>query len=431
MTSRTIIPILLLAGILTACGRAADAPQATVRQGNWPQWRGPNRDGISTETGLLKEWDDDGPPLVWQIDGLGSGYGSVSVADGRIYVMGNREGGEHVIALNAVDGSRLWSTKMGTGGHSNCTPTIDGDRVYAVGLDGDLACLDVENGKLIWSKNYGRDFKGRMMSTWGFSESPLVDGDRLICTPGARDAILAALDKRDGSVIWKTTMPGNVGSRGGDGAAYSSVVISNGAGVKQYVQLVGRGVIGVRADDGKLLWAYNRIANGTANIPTPIVHGDYVFTSTGYDTGAALLKLSRDGDGVKAEEVYFLEQDVMQNHHGGMILLGDHIYCGTGHNNGFPLCIEMLTGKVAWRPDRGPGRESAAIAYADGNLYFRYQDGTMALIEANPMEYVVKGSFRLASRQHESWPHPVIAGGRLYLRDWDVLMCYDISDKRD
>jgi outer membrane protein assembly factor BamB len=429
--SRTILPVVLLAGILTACGRGADAPQTNVRQGDWPQWRGPNRDGISTETGLLKEWEQGGPPLAWQVEGLGSGWGSVSVAGGRIFVMGNREGGEHVTALRVDDGARLWSTKVGTGGHSNCAPTVDGDRVYAVGLDGDLACLDVDTGEVVWSKNYGRDFKGRMMSSWGFSESPLVDGDRLICTPGARDAILAALDKRDGSVIWKTTLPGGVGRRGGDGAAYSSVVVSNGAGVKQYVQLVGRGVIGVRADDGKLLWAYNRIANDTANIPTPIVHGDYVFTSTGYGTGAALLKLSPDGDGVKAEEVYFLDQDVMQNHHGGMILLDDHVYCGTGHNNGFPLCIELLTGKVAWRADEGPGRNSAAIAYADGNLYFRYQNGTMALIEANPMEYVVKGSFRLASINGESWPHPVIAGGRLYLRDQNVLMCYDIRERRD
>ncbi len=186
---------------------------------------------------------------------------------------------------------------------------------------------------------------------------------------------------------------------------------------------------GVSAADGKLLWTYNRVANGTANIPTPIVKGDYVFCSSGYGTGAGLLKLVKDGSGVKALEQYFLEASELQNHHGGMVLVGDYVYCGHGHNQGFPICVEMLSGKITWEPGRGPGKESAAITCADGHLYFRYQDGVMALIEATPDKYVLKGSFQLPSLNGPSWPHPVVAGGRLYLRDQDTLLCYDVKRK--
>lgn len=203
-------------------------------------------------------------------------------------------------------------------------------------------------------------------------------------------------------------------------------MISRAGGVRQYVQLVGRGLIGVSAQTGQLLWSYNRIANSTANIPTPIVAGDFVFCSTGYQTGAALLRLARQGNRITAHEVYFLPHDRLQNHHGGMILLGDYLFCGHGHNQGFPTCIHVPTGRTAWGPVRGPGKRSAAVSYADGHLYFRYEDGTMALIEANPRSYKLKGTFRIATRHAESWPHPVIANGKLYLRDQQDLHCYDL-----
>ena len=247
--------------------------------------------------------------------------------------------------------------------------------------------------------------------------------------PGASDAGIVALDKKSGELVWKSEIP-DLGRQGADGAGYTGVVVSEGAGVKQYVTLMGRGLVGVRASDGKFLWGYNRIGNGTADIPTPLVKGDYIFGSSGYgDGGSALVKLSKDGDGVKAEEVYYRSAGQLQNHHGGMILLGDHIYLGHGHNNGFPTCVEFLTGKVIWGKERGPGTGSAAIVYADGHLYFRYQDATMALIEATTAGYKPKGSFRLASKLGESWPHPVILDGKLYLRDQDVLLCYDVRAK--
>jgi outer membrane protein assembly factor BamB len=425
MMKRTL-PLLAVCCILTST--------LTAAAGDWPSWRGPNRDGISLEKNLLAEWSDDGPPLAWQVEGVGRGYSSLVVSEDRIFTMGEankdkdnpRKKRCYLIALSSKDGSELWATEV-SGGNPNCTPTVDGDRVYALARDGVLACINAESGELLWNKSYPQDFGGKMMSGWGYSESPLIDGDRLICTPGSSDAMIAALDKATGSVIWQSSVS-DLGSRGRDGAAYSSIVISEAAGVKQYVQLTGRGIVSVDAEDGTLLWSYNRIANGTANISTPLVRGDHVFCSTGYGTGAALLKIVRDGDALKAEEVYFLNARDMQNHHGGMVLFGDHIYCGNGHNKGFPLCINLLTGEQAWNGGRGPGGGSAAVLLADGHLYFRYEDGTMALIEATPDEYRLKGEFKVATAasKNRNWQHPVIVDGLLYIRDQNTLMCYDI-----
>ena len=411
--------------------KAVPRPPSASAAGSWPRWRGPNHDAHCQETGLLQQWPDGGPRLLWQVEGLGTGYASVSVAEGRIFTMGRKQGAEHLIALNAADGSPLWSTPLGPGRNqkgSNGTPTVDGGLVYAVSIEGDLICARTENGEPVWRKNFARDFGGRMMSGWGFSESPLVDGNLLVCTPGGAQAVMAALDKQTGRPVWTTPMPYG-GSHGGDGAGYSSIVISQAAGVKQYVQLVGRGLIGVAADSGQLLWRYDRIANTTANIPTPIVSGDFVFCSTGYGTGAALLRLVRSGRGVQAVEQYFLDANQLQNHHGGMVLRDGYIYCGHRHNEGFPICVEMSTGRIQWGGgQRGAGSGSAAVLYADGHLYFRYQNGVMALIEATPRRYHLKSSFKLASVRAESWPHPVIADGRLLLRDQEVLMCYDVKD---
>jgi outer membrane protein assembly factor BamB len=421
--TRTVLCLAVLAVVPMAL-RAAGPSKG------WPSWRGPNRDGISTETGLLRTWPKEGPPLLWQMKGLGRAYSSVSISGGKIFTMGSRRRSTDLIALDLKTGKELWSAKVG-GGNPNCTPTVDGGLVFALGRNGDLVCAKTGDGSIVWKKNFPRDFGGQMMSTWGYSESPLVDGDRLVCTPGAGDAMIVALNKKTGNVIWKASMPDDVGDRGKDGAGYSSIVISHAAGVKQYVQLTGRGIISVAAKDGKTLWTYNRIANRTANIPTPIVTGDYVFCSTGYYTGAALLKIVKDGSSLKAEEVYFLESGTLQNHHGGMVLVDGYVYCGHGHGQGYPICVELKTGKVKWGGGRtrGPGRKSAAVVYADGHLYFRYENGVMALIEATPKEYRLNGSFKLASVHGPSWPHPVIYDGKLYLRDNDNLMCYDIKRK--
>jgi outer membrane protein assembly factor BamB len=426
---RAAIPIVIvsLAGTSLLALDLKGKTSTAAATAEWPEWRGPHRDGVSTEKGLLKSWDKGGPPLLWKATGLGGGFSSVAISGGKIFTLGEKKGGAHLVVLDLATQKQLWTTPVG-GGEPNSTPTVDGDLVFALGRDGDLVCARTASGEMVWKKNFGKDFGGKMMSGWGYSESPLVDGENVIVTPGARDAMIVALAKQSGDAIWKAAVPADLGQRGQDGAGYSSIVVSEACGVRQYIQLVGRGVISIRAKDGKFLWGYNKIANDTANIPTPIVKGDFVFTSTGYGAGAALLKVVPDGDGVKTEEVYFLSSSHMQNHHGGMVLVGNHIYAGHGHGEGFPLCIDMMTGKVAWKPGRGPGEGSAALVYADGNLYFRYENGTMALIEASPEKYVLLGSFEIASRLGKSWPHPAIAGGRLFLRDQDVLLCYDVKE---
>ena len=337
---------------------AKDRNEVAVAGGDWYQWRGPARDGVCTETGLNDDWSEAGPPILWRTKGLGGGFSSVSIADGRIFSMG-KFGGETFLVCRALNnGDELWKTRVGGGDNPNCTPTVDPESglVYGVSHGGDLLCANAETGVEVWRKNFSRDFGGNMMSGWGFSESPLVDGDRLICTPGGNDALLAALDKRTGETIWKTPITANLGNAGKDGAGYASIVISNGGGVKQYITLVGRGIVSVAADDGRGLWNYNRVANGTANIPTPIVTGNFVFTSSGYgDGGTALLELSKQGNGVAYREVYYQAANELQNHHGGMVLLGDHVYMGHGHNNGFPACVDLKSGRNLWgkTPRRG------------------------------------------------------------------------------
>ncbi len=410
---------------------------AAADAGNWPQWRGPARDGLSTETGLLQQWDADGPPLAWQSSGLGAGFSSVAVAGNRIYTMGDLAQEQFVLALDGASGTVLWKARVGPAWDDRYpgprgTPTIDGELLYAVGTDGDLVCLETATGKERWRTNLERDLGGRSMSSWRFAESPLVDGDRVIVTPGTRSAALAALDKRTGRPIWRASIP-ELGANGRDGAGYSSVVVSTGGGVKQYVQLLGRGLVGIRAEDGTFLWGYNRVANDVANISTPIVRGDHVFASTAYQTGSVLLRLSADGPGrVRASEVYWLDSRTFQNHHGGFVLVGSHVFGGHGHRLGFPICLEFESGKVVWGGDiRNEGTGSAAVAFADGHLYFRYENGVMMLIEATPAGYRQKGHFRLPTTNYPSWPHPVVTGGKLYLREQDRLFVYDLRRPGD
>ena len=401
----------------------------------WPQWRGPNRDGIAPAHGLLGSWKDKAPPLLWAAKGMGGGYASPSLMDNTLYTTGESEGQQFVIALKlpekggSTSPKEEWRTPISKAADvgypgSRCTPTIDGDYLYATSTAGDIACLERKTGKIVWTKNMTAEFAGKMMSGWGFSESPLIDGDKLVITPGSDEAAIVALNKKTGDVIWKSEIPKT------NGAAYSSLVVSEGAGVRQYVTLLGRGLVSVAAKDGKLLWTYDKVANPTANIPTPIVKGDYVFASTGYGTGAGLVKLHKDGDEIKADEIYFLSANKLQNHHGGMVLIDGYLYGGTGNNEGFPICVEFETGKIAWREPRGPGKGSAAVTFADGNLYFRYQDGKVALIRATPDGYQEEGTFDIPEvNDQPSWPHPVIADGLLYLREQDTLYCYDLRAK--
>ena len=403
------------------------AASSTMFANDWPQWRGPKRDGLASEKGLLKVWPKDGPVLAWTAGGLGKGYASVVLVGDQIFTMGDRGQDQFLIALNRNDGGEKWATKVGKrwdDGGSRCTPTVDGDSVYAESPHGDLVCASRADGTIVWRKDLQQDLGGRMMSGWGFSESPLIDDEKLICTPGGDKAAIAALDAKTGEVIWQADVP-DCG-----GAGYASPVAAVIHGVRQYITLFGKsgGIVSVAAKDGKLLWRHNKVAGGTANVSTPIVKGDLVLYSTGYDDGGlALLRIVRDGKGLKATEVYVKKANELRNHHGGMVLVGDYLFGGHGQNNGIPFCLEFATGKETWKRERGPGSGSAAVVYADGHLYFRYENGVVALIEANPKALEIKSTFQIPKPNGPGWPHPVVVDGKLYLRNQDQLLCYELK----
>lgn len=425
----------LIGSLALALSAFASLPHAqSDGTGHWPQWRGPNRDGISADTGLLQAWPEGGPRKLFTATGMGGGFSSVAVTGGRIYTMGDRRDGQYALAFAESDGKALWATRVGTPHEDEYngprgTPTVDGDWVFVLTSEGTLVALEAATGRHRWSKSLTGDY-GAPTPTWLFAESPLVDGPNVLISPGTRRAAMVALDKTTGREVWRTTQPA-FGTGGVEGPDYSSTVISQGGGVKQYVRLAGRGVIGVRASDGMFLWGYNRVANGTANIATTLIKDNMVFASSGYGTGAAMLELSPAPEGrVTATERYFLGGGTFQNHHGGMILLGNHVYGGHGTRQGFPMCIELSSGKVMWGGNfRNAGGGSAAITAADGHLYFRYENGVMMLIEASPTAYREKGQFQIPGVRKPSWSHPVVTGGRLYLREQDALHVYDVRGR--
>ena len=391
---------------------------------DWPQWRGPDRTGISKETGLLKSWPPEGPALVWKATGCGGGYATPSVADGRIFGSGYRDSDEFVWALDVKSGKEIWSLRtaaaergVGYPDGPRATPTIDGELLYTLSAGGKLVCLETATGKQRWQKDFKNEFGGRMMSGWGFSESPLIDGDKVVCTPGGAKGTVAALNKKTGEVVWQS-------SEITDRAAYSSLTAVEMGGVRQYIQLTAEHVFGVAAKDGKVLWRAPRHGD-TAVIPTPIFHDNHVFVTSGYKVGCNLFKITPENGAFKAEEVYSNKD--MVNHHGGVVLVGEHLY-GHSDSKGW-VCMEFKTGNVVWS-NRGVGK--GAVSFADGMLYTRSEGGpgTVALVEATPSGYKEHSRFNQPDRSTKnSWPHPVIANGRLYLRDQDVLLSYDIKSK--
>ena len=595
---------------------AAAHAQVPSAPGEWPQWRGPSRDGISTETGLLKQWPSGGPKVAWQVDAAGVGYASISIRDGRLFTQGDLGGVEHVIALSLKDGSLLWAVQPdaaarrleeqiaremkgadrngdgvideieallrfgwdfnrwdapaaqdeealrararkvfekldadgdkvlsytegtpafrdvfvridaqdkgadvaalarkrtqaflealdkdrdgsisreeakrsalnaifdradqkdpvsnkgdgllsaaeleayfakqeagkdgvvtldelvafylqqkprgdgllgkaelraafggyrdGTGDGPRGTPTVDGDRLYVEGANGDLSCLETATGKLIWQVNLAGDLGGGRPG-WGYSESPLVLGELLIVTPGGKKGTLAALDRKTGEVKWRSAGVT-------EGAQYSSPVFADIAGVRQIVQFANKTCFGVTADGGRLLWQYGRAANGTANVCTPVVFDPHVFSSSAYGTGGGLAKVSVDGEHQKAEEVYFDKR--MSNHHGGIVKVGDFMY---GFGDGGLICMNFLSGEIRWKA-RSVGKGSLVLA--DGMLYLLGENQEIALAEATPEEYRERGRFKIPSRGRPSWAHPVVAGGRLYVRDQGFLTAYEVK----
>jgi outer membrane protein assembly factor BamB len=403
---------VLLAGVLLLSALAVEAMgQAGA---NWPQWRGPNRDGVSKETGLLKQWPAEGPALVWKATGAGRGYSSFSVANGLLYTMGLRGEREFVIAFDITTGKEAWATPHGgafrndRGDGPRGTPTIDGDKVYALGGDGDLSCLDARTGKIIWTKNVLREF-GASNITWGISESPLVMGNKVLVNAGGTNASIVALNKTNGAVIWKSQS---------DEAGYSSAIPLQINGGTQVIFFTAARAVGLDINDGRLLWEYSKPANRTANVATPIVRGNRVFISSDYGTGGGVVEIKPDN---KAQEIYFTKD--MRNHHSSSVLVGDYLY---GFSGSVLTAMKFDTGEVVWR-DRSVGKGS--LVYADGDLYLFSENGVVGLAEAVPSGYSEKGRFRIQQGSLPTWSHPVVVGGRLYLRDQDTIYAYDVKLK--
>ena len=402
---------------------------------DWPQWRGPERNGTSPETGLLKQWPAGGPKLLWQVNDIGDGYSTPSVVGERIYLMSNRGlSNEFVQALSAKDGKVVWTTRVGNVGNpdqnpsypkARSTPTVDGQFVYALGSDGDLVCLDAKSGKIRWQKSIRKDFGGQP-GEWAYAESPLVDGDLVVVTPGGAQATMVALNKKSGATIWKAAIPG------GDQAGYASAIVVQAGGRKQYVQLLEKGLVGVDAKTGAFLWRYQEAAKGPAQYFTPVARGEYVYGGA-LSVGGGLVRLKADGAGVAAEQVYFLRG--LPNGIGGAVQVGGYLY-GTEIAGSEFVAIDFMTGQIKWKAS-SLGR--ASVAYADGHLYLHGLDGDVALAEATPEGYREKGRFTPPTQpkhkqggqfSEQAYAYPVIANGRLYIRDLETLWAYDIKASR-
>lgn len=382
---------------------------------DWTQWRGPNRDGHSAETGLLQEWPPSGPPQVWRATGAGTGYSSLSAADGRLFTLGARGNVEYVVAFDAASGKRLWETANGQrfrneqGDGPRGTPTVDGGRVYAFGGSGELAALEAATGSKIWSVNVVQQFGGTT-PYWGYSESPLIVGDRLIVNAGGRRASIVAINKQDGKTVWQNH---------NDEAGYSSPMLLRTGSLQQVVFFTGQRALAVDPRDGRLLWSYNRVANGTANIATPVVRGNRVFLSSDYGTGAALLDVKAAGNIASAEEVYFTRE--MRNHHSSSLVVNDHIF---GFSSSILTALRFDTGEMAWR-HRSVGKGS--LIYADQRLYLLSEQGVVGLAEASPTEYRERGRFTIQTTGPPTWSHPIITNGRLIIRDQDTVYAFNVK----
>lgn len=384
----------------------------------WHQYGGPNRDNISTETGLLDSWPQGGPELKWTASGLGEGYSSVALADGKILTMGNRGQDEMTICLDEKTGKEIWATATGKAYRENMgngprsTPTIDGKQVFVLGGNGDLACMNLANGKKVWGGNILQEF-GAKNIVWGISESVLIDGPNLVFTPGGPGAAMVCVDKQNGKIKWKAACEGNPQT------GYSSILPVDFEGTRLYVNFVHTALIAVDAKTGKVLWENQSPANGTANCSSPVASEGIVFAASGYGTGGTAIKLSSNGNKIEAEQLYHTKE--MKSHHGGMVLRDGYVY---GTDEGVLTCIELKSGRVAWQ-NRSVGK--GAVVYAEGQIILRSENGPVALFKATPQGYEETGRFEPSRSQKPAWPHPVVANGCLYLRDQDQLMCYKLK----
>jgi outer membrane protein assembly factor BamB len=408
--------------VLFACASIAAAA-------DWPQWRGLHRDGVSPDTGLLKTWPKAGPPLLWETRGAGRGYSSIAVAAGKVYTVGDTsstapDSDEYLLSFDEANGKELWKAKLGSPyKHNNkqwessrSTPTVDGELLYILTGNGELICLETSGGKERWRKSLPKDFGGKKGDGWGYGESVLIDGDQVVCTPGGKTT-LAALNKKTGETVWTTIAPSN------PGAGHASIVVTEVGNTRVYVQSTAGLGLGVRARDGKILWKVDNL-RATAVIPTPVVRGDLVLLAAGYGRGGTLVRQVPDSNGgVKVEEIYPFNRS-LSNKHGGIVLVGDYLF-GDTEDSGSPFCVEFMTGRQKWKARTRGG--SVSIAAAGGMLYLHSANGTMTLAKASPERFQEVSSFKVAhAGERPGWAHPVLANGKLFVREGDYILCYDL-----
>ncbi len=385
-----------------------------------PQWRGVDRTGVSKEAGLLAKWPEGGPKVRWKKTDLGTGYSSPSVAQGRVCLQTTRDGKEFALALDEKTGDQLWSVEIGKVGENKgpqypgtrSTPTVDGDHLYVLASDGQLSCLQAKDGKSVWSRNLMSEFDGKP-GLWAYTESVLVDGDAVVCTPGGETASLAALNKKTGATLWQAVVP-----EGGT-AEYASIMVLGKGDDRQYVTSVRRGLVGVRARDGKFLWVYEKTIDPGANIITPVIAGNRIFSAGGRTMGGTV-QLAAEGDTVAARELYLDKKLAVGL--GGAVLLDGKLYGTTGQAM---FCADFETGKLLWT-ERALG--AASICAAGGKLYVRgHKGGEVALVEPSPEGYREISKLTQPDRSStDAWPYPVVSNGGLYLRDQQTLVCFDV-----
>jgi len=423
------LPMILLLPILVACSTepptlvTVDADSAFEPPDDapfWPRFHGPASDNISTDTGLLPEWPEGEPPLLWTAEGIGEGFASVTTAGGLIHTAGNL-GDRTVLTALYLDGRIRWQAENGggwTGSYEGArgTPTVDGDRVYHESPLGEVICLDAVSGSRIWQRNILDDFDAENVR-WALAESVLVDGDRVICCPGGHTASVVALDKSTGETVW--TSPGT-----GDAAGYASPRLVEHHGLRMIITMSAKALLGVDAEDGRLLFRYPHLTEYDVNATTPLFHDGQIFISSGYGTGSVMLELAVDGRQAQVDPVWNSRD--LDNHHGGVILFDGHVY-GAAHSShrGGWICLDWATGQMRYA-ERGVGKGS--LTCADGMLYTLSEKGTMGLAAATPDGHQLLGRFQLPSGgEGLAWAHPVVIGHRLYLRHGDRLFAYDLQ----
>ncbi|MBN1673050.1 MAG: PQQ-like beta-propeller repeat protein [Kiritimatiellae bacterium] len=419
MRGRVVTAALVALSVLAV---PADLPATDAPQ--WPQWRGPDRDMRSKETGLLKRWPEGGPKLLWSLDGLGIGFGTVSIAEGTLYVVGTTGGDETLFACD-LNGTLKWKRDYGPYWKephpgARTTPTVDGGNVYVISGTARAACFEAATGAPVWSVDGKTEF-GTAAPSWGTAESPLIVGDRMIFSAGAPSASVVALDKHSGTVVWKT-------KELSEKSAYCSPLAVKRGTRDLIITVLARHVVGIDADTGRLLWKLPYRNKCSAHPNTPVHQDGFVYITSGYDAGGLLLRLSANGDG--ADVVW--RDKTMDTHHGNVVLVDGYLYGSSwiGNSKGQWVCLEFTTGQVKydhpWRTGGVPSKGS--LTYADGMLYgYAETKGVVALVPATPAAFKPVSSFRVPKGSGPHWGHPVVCGGRLYIRHGDVLMAYALT----